>query len=79
MQGVSLTVGAAVHLHPETQPAAGVPVQRDETQETGSHRVGQLVLDDSLRIHVPHERLRDQTERKITVLGGNYAIKVNLL
>lgn len=62
MQSVSpacvlLTVGAAVRLHSEAHPAAGVPVARDEAQETSSHGVGQLVLHHGLRIHVPHESL----------------------
>lgn len=53
-----LTVGAAVHLHSEAHPAAGVPVQRYEAQETCPDRVGQPVLDHSLRVHVPDEFLR---------------------
>lgn len=55
-----LTVGAAVHLHPEAHPAAGVPVQRYEAQEARSDRVGQAVLDHSLRVHVPDEFLQGQ-------------------
>lgn len=55
-----LTVGAAVHLHSEAHPAAGVPVQRYEAQEACPDRVGQPVLDHSLRVHVPDEFLWGQ-------------------
>lgn len=53
-----LTVGAAVQLHSEAHPAAGVPVQRYEAQEACPDWVGQPVLDHSLRVHVPDEFLR---------------------
>lgn len=65
---VLLTVGAAVHLHSEAHPAAGVPVARDEAQETCSHWVGQLVLDDGLRIRIPDKSLREQGGTKIAVM-----------
>lgn len=58
--GFPLTVGAAVHLHSEAHPAAGVPVQRYEAQEARPDWVGQPVLDHSLRIHVPDEFLWGQ-------------------
>lgn len=65
---VLLTVGAAVHLHSEAHPATGVPVERDETQKTRSHRVGQLVLDNGLRIHICDKSLHDHRGRKIVIM-----------
>lgn len=62
---VLLTVGAAVHLHPEAHPAAGIPVKRDEAQEARSHGMGQLVLDHGLGIHIPDESLQDHRGRQI--------------
>lgn len=64
---VLLTVGAAEHLHSEAHPSAGVPVQRDETQEACSHWVRQLVLHNSLWIHIPDKPLQDQKWTKKVV------------
>lgn len=62
--GWSLTVGTAVHLHSESHPATGVPVQRDEAQEAASDRVEQLVVDDTVSIHVPHKPLETHSRER---------------
>lgn len=72
---VLLTVGAAVHLHSEAHPATGVPVERDEAKETGSHRVGQLVLDNGLRIHIPDKTLQvpDRKKKMASMTAAEYS------
>lgn len=64
LQGVGvggvLTVGASEHLHPQADVTAGVPVQRDEAQETSLQRVEQLVLDRALRVDVPDKPLQER-------------------
>lgn len=61
---VLLTVGAAVHFHSQAHPARGVPVERDEAQETGPHWLRQLVLDNGLGIHIPNKPLWRKKERE---------------
>lgn len=73
-----LTVGASEHLHPQAHIPAGVPVKRDEAQETSLHRVGQLVLDHALWIDIPDKSLQEQEhdgEQVSLILGLKHFFK----
>ena len=53
-----LTVRTSVHLQPESDPPAGVPVGRPQADVVSHHRVLQLVLDHAVCVTVPGEGLQ---------------------
>ena len=61
-----LTVRTSVGLQSESDPSAGIPVQRNEAEETSDGWLLQLVLNNAVCITVTWKRLKTHNGKMLT-------------